>query len=104
MVLGNRKAPFKSRLRCLAVRAREDQRHSQAGLKTHFLDATACGLVERKNRPLGPAMTFRKQRHGQKNRYRRGSKLDADFSISIWAKTPFQSCAHIGKTGDVERP
>jgi hypothetical protein len=60
MLFGNREASLEGRLCDLTVRTREDQRHSQAGLKTHLLDAAARGVVESENCSLGPALTFRK--------------------------------------------
>src|SRR6201999_570745 len=103
MFFGDREASFKGRPRCFTMRAREHQGRSQAGLKAHLLDTAAHGIVKIKNCPLGPAVTFRKERHRQKHRYSSGGKSSADCNISAAAKTPFQRHAHISKTGKVER-
>src|ERR1700757_4282042 len=66
-----REASLEGRLRNLVVRARKDDRHCQAELKTHFFNAAARRVVKCKNCPLAPPMTFREQGHRQKDLHSR---------------------------------
>jgi hypothetical protein len=49
-------------------------------------------------------MTFREQRHRQKNRGGSGGKSHADFGVVVDAKAPFQGRADIVETGEVGCP
>ena len=102
--LGDREASVQRHTRRIATSAHEHQRHSQGRLKMHLLEPAASGIVESEKRPLRPAMTFRQQRHRQKNRRGGGGKSDADFGIAVGAKAPFQSRADIVEAGKVRRP
>ena len=70
----------------------------------HLLEPAASGIVESEKRPLRPAMTFRQQRHRQKNGRGGDGKSDADLGIAVGAKAPFQSRADIVKAGKMRRP
>ncbi|TIX40178.1 hypothetical protein [Mesorhizobium sp.] len=69
--VGNGKTSVQSHARRIFSTTGEHQGHPEGGLKKHLLRSAACSVVEGKNRPRHPTMTFGEQRHRQKNRGRR---------------------------------
>src|SRR6266851_4572275 len=79
---GNRKASIQCHARRIALSEHVHRGDSQARLKMHLLGPTASCIVEGENGSLGPAMTFREQRHRQKNRGGSGGKSKSARSVS----------------------
>src|SRR5262245_58807478 len=75
--------------------------NSEACLQTHLLGATASGVVQRAQRPLRPAMTFRKQRHRQEDARSGGSESDTDLNIAFATEAPFERRADVVQSGKV---
>jgi hypothetical protein len=75
----------------------------RARLEMHLLGRAAGRIAENEDCSLRPAMTFREQGHRQEDRHRRCGESNADFSIAIGVKAPFQGRADIVERSEVGR-
>src|SRR5260221_4219163 len=103
-LFGDGEASVQCYTRGILAAAREHQGHAEGRLPAHLLACVARGIVKGVDCPLRPAMTFCQQRHRQEHRSGSGGKSDAESSIAVGAKGPFERRAHIRKAGKMHRP
>src|SRR5262249_32166964 len=75
------------------------RRDTEARLQMHLVSSAARVRVKRRNRLLRPAMAFREQGHCQKDRCGGRGESDAQGTIAVGAKAPFQGRANVVEMG-----